>query len=814
MNANKKARTTVIAVSLAAVTMVTAVFAYVSGNNELKKNPWENTLLASRDGGSVRTSDSDLRVDGDIRSNGSITINGKKVSVSGYAAASENIEIPETATVGSIYENSNKITVPNVYDKVYDTAENIGSPKTEVGDLKDGSLSMDGVFLSNSSMNIDISADLFSSEQHSQDTSGKIGAFGASFFAKTYSDPEKWSKIFPVLYKEENGETKSLVQLGKNSNFIPLQEQQPDGDWSDYAELPGAAISNNFSEEKLNQYITDIKKDDRVLKICSENSTVIQADNTTNPAEAENKNSIVVQGGNFSLNGTYDDLEEIKFDSWGGSQLIGSYPNLKYIYKTSGSDLNLVGDFPSLECIYMVGGQLLLGSGDEGFSADGVKIIDDYGPIIMYTAKNVNITNSEIVTSQMILIRGAGADKEGSSFNCENTIMAAKSGIMFEDMNDINKTRYTRLPVFFSVYPMSIINCNFRLLQGAFINEKDAIIMANANIDMLRGFMFSSEGINEYRNSSAVGFYVNTYAYNISPNINNMNKQPDGTEEIGRISKYESSKFPVTLLGKITDPNKFLSDLKSENNGFEIGESDSVPGGMILGNYILANDDIVLSSDTLSEQNKNFTVIASKNGNITINIREKADITAIIYAPNGKVTITGGSYIVRGRIFAKEIDISAGTFNISGGNEDISYLGFVFDESDDTSSDIESSDISESNGDESSEVSSASESVDVESSSSEDESSNTDSKDKDSSILDSVVDDSSSDIDSSSSSSDTDSKNDSDVDKGKFTEPKYEYDLLNRLTKVIYDDDNYIEYKYDANGNIVKIVTVIDGKKQ
>lgn len=811
MRISKKARTTVLAVSLGVVTMVTAVFAYVNGNSELKKNPWENTMLSTESGGKINNSGNEIKVTGDVRSNGSIVINSKKASISGYAAASKNVELSENASVGNKYEQIEKIEVPDVYNNVYSIADNADLKRTEVSSLKDGYLSMDQMSFSDSSINIDVSADLFLSNQTSQDFLGKIGAFGASFFAKTYSDPEKWSRIFPVLYKEENEETDSLVELGKNSNFIPLQEQKPDDSWSDYAELPSAAISNNFSEEKLNKYIADLKTDNPALSICVESSTVIQADNTTNPDEAENQKSIIVEGGNFTLNGTYSDLEEIKFDSWGGSQLIGNYPNLKYIYKTTGSDLNLVGDFPSLECIYMTGGQLLLGSGDDGFSADGVKIIDDYGPIIMYTAKDVDIKNSEIVTSQMILMRGAGADKDGSSFNCENTIMAAKSGIMFEDMNDTNQTRFSNLPVFYSVYPMSVINCNFRLFQGTFINEKNAIIMANANIDMLRGFMFSPEGINEYRNSSAVGFYVNTYAYNISPNINNINKQPDGTEEIGRISKFEASKFPKELIGKLTDTDKFLSDLASENNEFEIGDSDAVPGGIILGKYIFANDNIQLSSDTLSEQDRGFTVIASKTGNITINIRENADITAIIYAPNGKVTITGGSYTVRGRIFAKEIDVSADSFNISGGDEDISYLGFVFEENDDTSSDSECSDNSEDKDDESSEGGFGSEGEGPDSKGEGD--SNTDSEGKDESDTDPKGDDSSSNTDNNDSSS-TDSKNDNDDDKVKFTDPVYEYDLLNRLTKVIYDDNNYIEYKYDANGNIVKIVTVVDCKEQ
>ncbi len=34
---------------------------------------------------------------------------------------------------------------------------------------------------------------------------------------------------------------------------------------------------------------------------------------------------------------------------------------------------------------------------------------------------------------------------------------------------------------------------------------------------------------------------------------------------------------------------------------------------------------------------------------------------------------------------------------------------------------------------------------------------------------------------------------------------EYEYDDLNRVVKVIYDDGGYVEYLYDSNGNIVKV---------
>lgn len=37
---------------------------------------------------------------------------------------------------------------------------------------------------------------------------------------------------------------------------------------------------------------------------------------------------------------------------------------------------------------------------------------------------------------------------------------------------------------------------------------------------------------------------------------------------------------------------------------------------------------------------------------------------------------------------------------------------------------------------------------------------------------------------------------------------EYEYDKLNRVTKIIYDDGSYVEYTYDANGNITKVKKV------
>lgn len=32
---------------------------------------------------------------------------------------------------------------------------------------------------------------------------------------------------------------------------------------------------------------------------------------------------------------------------------------------------------------------------------------------------------------------------------------------------------------------------------------------------------------------------------------------------------------------------------------------------------------------------------------------------------------------------------------------------------------------------------------------------------------------------------------------------EYEYDALNRVTKVVYEDGSYVEYEYDSNGNLL-----------
>lgn len=39
------------------------------------------------------------------------------------------------------------------------------------------------------------------------------------------------------------------------------------------------------------------------------------------------------------------------------------------------------------------------------------------------------------------------------------------------------------------------------------------------------------------------------------------------------------------------------------------------------------------------------------------------------------------------------------------------------------------------------------------------------------------------------------------------SDSRYQYDNLGRLIKVTYEDESYVEYEYDANGNITNVIT-------
>ncbi len=529
--------TVALAVSVLTSALVSAAVQYIE--EKPSDNPWDYAMLSSNGNITLDCRMNAIGMDGDVRSNGNIYLTGTDFYIDGDVAASgkisEDVLIIDT---GRTFESIKKIEVPDKWDNVYFKATENNDYEYLQHNIDENMLEFNHPVLSDSDLSIHVLSDTISEDDTDKDNGeGKTGIFGAGFLTSAYDNYEKWKTIIPLFdadisITENSSGKKDVLELARKSGFIPIQEQTVGIDWDNYDKLPVDAISSNFSNNAVSQYIEQLKKDNPVFSVGSNESSVIQAqwnNSTINPSDADKK-SITINGGNCTLNGQYRNIEEIKLENGGGTQLIGDFPNLKYIYKTSWSNLNLAGNFPSLECIYMPGGQLLLGTADKGFSSDNATIINESGLIAVYTAQNTKITDSELISSQNILVRGSGKNETISEFNAENTLMAAGGSIMLEDMNDGETNRYEKIPVYYAEYPISFINCNFNLMQGLFMTKSGAIIMAASDIEAMRGFLVAPNGINEYQVNSATGTYIDTYSYNIPPGINNLRNRTNSLQ--------------------------------------------------------------------------------------------------------------------------------------------------------------------------------------------------------------------------------------------------------------------------------------------
>lgn len=785
---NKIKKMSIASISIAAVFMTSIFVSAAIQKDESKPNtnPWDYALLSDSGNTTLNCTLQSICVDGDIRSNHDINLVGTDFYIEGDVVASgkilEDVLIVDT---GRSFTGYDAIEVSNKWDSVYSIATKNGGYSYISDYINESSLEINSTVLSDTNVNIKVLSDIVKDDSDENKGEGKTGIFGAGFMTSAYENYEKWKTILPLfngdinIDENESGH-KDVLELARKSEFIPIQEQSVSSNWDNYDKLPGAAISDNFGNDGISNYISKLKKENPVFDIENDDSVEIQSqwDNSTVNPDNANSQSIKITNGNCTLNGNYDKIEEIKLENYGGTQLIGDFPNLKYIYKTSWGNLNLAGNFPSLECIYMPGGQLLLGNADKGFTATDVTIINETGIVAVYTAQDTKITDSRIVTSQNILMRGAGKNATAAEFNVENTIMAAGGNLMFEDMNDNEMNRYENIPVFYSRNPISLIKCNFKLMQGMFMTQSGAIIMADSDIGTMRGFLAAPNGINEYQANSASGIYLDTYSYNIHPGINSLNEQPNGSERVGSINAVEYANFPVELLSNVGNAEKFVSDINSTEFDSDLGHAVSKPGVFELNSYLLATGNISVTADKLQNDQNAKSVIGSENGDISINLTEKMNYCGIIYAPNGKVTIHG-SGVLNGRIYAREIEIVSDSFVINGRGINAVELGFTEDEPKPT------------NPSETTTTTIAS------TTQSENESQTT------TTIVTEFATETSSAV------------------TGTTTQPvdynsnvKYEYDSLNRVTKAIYDEENYVEYVYDANGNITKVTIVKDGMIQ
>lgn len=803
----KMAGSHILTVALAASVLTSALVAAAVQYIEEKPSddPWNYTMLSNNGNITLDCRMNAIGMDGDVRSNGNIYLTGTDFYIDGDEVASGKIsEDVLIVDVGRRFEGVDTIELPDKWDSVYFKATENNDYEYVKHSINENMLEFNHTALSDSDLSINVLSDIiFEDDSTKYSGEGKTGIFGAGFLTSAYDNYEKWKTIIPLFDADisiaENGSgQKDVLELARKSGFVPIQEQAVGSDWENYDKLPTAAISNNFNDDAVSQYIDQLKQDNPVFSIGSDKSFVIQAqwDNSTiNPSDADMK-SVTINGGNCTLNGEYRNIEEIKLENGGGTQLIGDFPNLKYIYKTSWSNLNLAGNFPSLECIYMPGGQLLLGTADKGFSSDNTTIINEKGSIVIYTAQNTKITDSELLSTQNILVRGAGKNEAVSEFNAENTLIAAGGSIMLEDMNDSETNRYENIPVYYTRYPISFINCNFNLMQGLFMTKSGAIIMAASDIDTMRGFLVAPNGINEYQVNSAAGTYIDTYSYNIPPGINSLNAQPDGSERIGSINKVEYTDFPIEQLSKIGNAEKFLSDINSSEFDSDLGHATYKPGVFTLNSYLLVNGNIDITADKIINDKDAKSVIGSKFGNISINITKEMDYSGVIYAPNGKVTLHGGG-IFNGRIYAREIEIISDWLTINGKNIDVDKLGF-------SKEDIKPQKPTETTVSKVTTSVTASGNVDIEvTTTTAEECGGSESTET-----------TATEISSSLTSATTAVSETTTIPINYSTNAKYEYDKLNRVVKVIYDEKNYIEYDYDANGNIKNVTVIENGKEK
>lgn len=795
----KPAIASILVVALSgAITSAAIVSMRMAG--EPSNNPWDYTIYAFRNNNSYNSTAEQLDIDGDIRSAGNMIFSGNNSFISGNVVAGGKIDNRLSEfNAGYEFENMEGLIVNPVFSNVYSIAVDSAEVIYE-SSIKRNNYTINDLIVGENNLQIDISEN-YGSDESDQETDYKFGAFGADFMASVYENSQEWSKVFPFLFNDETIDSKDFLDIGNNSAFIPVAEQSFSDEWENADKLPESPFQNNMSVNSIIEYIEKEKTDNPVFRICnSSESTIIQAasDNSTiNPQEAEDKESIIVSGGNFALNGEYGSIEEIRFDNWGGAQLIGDYPNLKYIYMSSWSNLNLAGNFPSLECVYLTGGQLLLGNGDIGFSTENASIIAEHGTIIIYSAKDVTLDNCKIMTMENIVIRGSGKESEASEFKTDNTIFAACNAITFEDMHDENNERYVNIPIYYSAAPISIVNCNIDMLQGCFVSMNGAMVLTESDIPILRGFIFAPLGVNYNPLNSTAMTYINTYSYNIQSNINNLNKQQNGIWEKGTVHELESARFPLKLAENVMNISDFISDISKVKNDngeyvdyYYIKGAQSNAGILTFNSSVFANDDITITAGIIKNDGQSMPIVSSKTGDIIITVDSEMDWKGIIFAPNGRVTIIGSGHL-KCRVFAQEVIIISDKLIIEDIDENLSTLGFTKPDNEDVATTTKPHSENETTTTASTTTNN---NISITKASSEKNVTST-------TLTTSTV----------ATTTTADKEHGDTLD---YTQAEYEYDKLGRLIRVIYDEENYIEYSYDANGNITDIKKTVNGETE
>ena len=131
--------------------------------------------------------------------------------------------------------------------------------------------------------------------------------------------------------------------------------------------------------------------------------------------------------------------------------------------------------------------------------------------------------------------------------------------------------------------------------------------------------------------------------------------------------------------GKVYDGTKnFNSNALAVEKPVVVEGDVSFNATYFLGKGIIyAKDSITYNVGSLTTPDDSRVLLASENGNITLNGSE-INMNAVLYAPNGCVSVNANNFTLNGRIIAKQVRINGTLININAGSYDFDMLDFLF----------------------------------------------------------------------------------------------------------------------------------------
>ena len=266
-------------------------------------------------------------------------------------------------------------------------------------------------------------------------------------------------------------------------------------------------------------------------------------------------------------------------------------------------------------------------------------------------------------TTGVAVLAGEGADGEVSGETTDNSDV--------EDTNNLTGTEET------------IISEKWKGLDYALFTSGDEDISLYTASTRISGSVHSNknfcyqgsvlriDGVLEAAERIMLKTSDGRDALQVTSKLENAPKygMPDITDEIG---SYTAEHGIVYEGNKDFNNDNLVIDTPVGISGNAIFNATSFLGTGI----VYAEESVVFNVGELATPEDSRVLIMSKNGNITLNGSDMA-LNAILYAPNGCVTINTARLNLNGRIIAKKVNINGSDININAGPDDYEMLDFL-----------------------------------------------------------------------------------------------------------------------------------------